>query len=117
MEVDTHGKGLTANGKVPTSSRRISTVEEVEQHPLQSLLARFTYPLPEARQLASLGELIPPNLVHPDSLPGVTNHSGRAQKGAQCAIRAVLIRGLGLFGEQAIEPEKSIDFQSDASIR
>ena len=72
-------KGLTANGKVPTSSRRISTVEEVEQHPLQSLLGRFTCLFPEARQLASLGKLIPPNLVHPDTLSSVTNHSERAQ--------------------------------------
>jgi hypothetical protein len=72
-------KGLTANSKVSTSSRRIATRKEVEQHPLQPLLGRFTYPLPEARQLASLGNFIPPNLVHPDTLPSVTNHSERAQ--------------------------------------
>ena len=34
--------------------------------------------LPEARQLASLGYLIPSRCSHPDTLPSVTNHSERA---------------------------------------
>src|SRR5260221_10906288 len=71
---------LPANAKVPAGSPHVPPIKGIEQHPLKPLPSRFANSLPEARQLASLGKLIPPNLVHPDTLPSVTNHSERAQE-------------------------------------
>jgi len=56
----------------------ILSIEEIEQYPQQAPLCRFAQLLPEARQLASLGKVIPLNLAHSDTLVSVTNHSERA---------------------------------------
>src|SRR6266478_3086447 len=72
-------KRLSADPKVTAGPRRIPAVEEIEQHPLKPRLRGPTQLLPEARQLAGLGNLNPPDYSHPDTLPSVTNHSERAQ--------------------------------------
>jgi len=72
-------KRLPTDAKVPASSPRVPTIEVVEKHPLKPRSSCPTQTLPEARQLARLGKLIPPDCSHPDTLPSVTNHSGRAQ--------------------------------------
>src|SRR5258708_21813855 len=74
-------KRLSADPKVTAGPRRIPAVEEIEQHPLKPRLRGQTQLLPEARQLAGLGNLNPPDYSHPDTLPSVTNHSERAQAG------------------------------------
>src|SRR5882757_6381189 len=70
---------LPADAKVPTGSPHVPPIKGIEQHPLKPGLCAPAQPLPEARQLASLGKLIPSRCSHPDTLPSVTNHSERAQ--------------------------------------
>src|SRR5258708_1009828 len=71
---------LPADTKVSARSPYVPAIEEVEQHPLKPGLRCPTQALPEARQLAGLGNLHPPDCSHPDTLPSVTNHSERAQR-------------------------------------
>src|SRR5882724_4519305 len=73
-------KCLSADRETAAGPRRISSIEVIEQHPLQPPLRCPAQALPEARQLARLGKVTPSNLAHPDTLQSVTNHSGRAQK-------------------------------------
>src|SRR5882762_3024848 len=75
---------LPADAKVPTGSPHVPPIKGIEQHPLKPGLCAPAQPLPEARQLASLGKLIPSRCSHPDTLPSVTNHSERAQLDVQC---------------------------------
>src|SRR5882757_5438489 len=70
---------LPADAKVPTGSPHVPPIKGIEQHPLKPGLCAPAQPLPEARQLASLGKLIPSRCSHPDTLPSDTNHSERAQ--------------------------------------
>src|SRR5882724_10289091 len=72
---------LPADAKVPTGSPHVPPIKGIEQHPLKPGLCAPAQPLPEARQLASLGKLIPSRCSHPDTLPSVTNHSERAHTG------------------------------------
>src|SRR3974390_3641923 len=72
-------EALPADVEMPTGSHHVAAIEVVEQHPLQSPLCCLAQLLPEARQLASLGELIPPYLVPPDTLPSGPHHSERTQ--------------------------------------
>ena len=72
-------EGLPTNPEMPAGARGASAIEVIKQHPLQPVLGRPIDLLPEARQLASLGKLPPPNVCHTDTLPSVTNHSERAQ--------------------------------------
>src|SRR5712672_3800280 len=72
-------KCLSADRETAAGPRRISSIEVIEQHPLQPPLRCPAQALPEARQLARLGKVTPSNLAHPDTLQSVTNHSGRAQ--------------------------------------
>src|SRR5437899_7466249 len=73
-------KSLPADAEVPAGACGVSSVEEVEKHPLKPCLCGPAYTLSEARQLARLGKLIPSDLAHPDTLPSVTNHSERAHE-------------------------------------
>src|SRR5258708_36945779 len=72
-------KCLSADRETAAGPRRISSIEVIEQHPLQPPLGCPAQALPEARQLARLGKVTPCDFAHPDTLQSVTNHSGRAQ--------------------------------------
>jgi hypothetical protein len=71
-------KCLSADPETAAGPRHISSMEVIEQHPLQSPLGSPAQALPEARQLARLGKLTPSDFAHPDTLQSVTNHSERA---------------------------------------
>src|SRR5437899_9831171 len=79
-------KSLPADAEVPAGACGVSSVEEVEKHPLKPCLCGPAYTLSEAHQLARLGKLIPSDLAHPDTLPSVTNHSERAHAGTCVAL-------------------------------
>src|SRR5260370_30298719 len=91
-------KRLSADPKVTAGPRRIPAVEEIEQHPLKPRLRGPTQLLPEARQLAGLGNLNPPDYSHPDTLPSVTNHSERAQGVGTWASTRGGCRKVGMSG-------------------
>jgi hypothetical protein len=74
-------KSLPTDAEMPAGASRAATIEKIEQHPLQPVLRCPATPLPEARQLASLGKVTPSNCCHADTPSSVTNHSERAQCG------------------------------------
>src|SRR5260370_23383869 len=70
---------------------------------LKSFSCRPAQTLSEARQLASLGKLIPSDLAHPDTLPSVTNHSERAQ--SRVDSRSAAAVGLGVAAVELFHVE------------
>src|SRR4029077_18164670 len=78
-------EGLPTDSKMSASACGAAAIEEIKQHPLKPVLGGPATPLPEARQLASLGKVTPSNLWHADTLPSVTNHSERVQCGRDAA--------------------------------